>query len=146
MIRACSRSSFTRVSRAASIGRASYAAMEPAFGSAAPLRLGVEEELLLVDADTLALAHVATTVLPRVRLTEGEVKYDVYEALVESASPVCDDAAGAAASLGAIRAAVREAGATLIGCGIHPDGALGDVVHVDADRYRAIAEDRKSVV
>ena len=34
---------------------------------------------------------------------------------------------------------MREAGATLIGCGIHPDGAFGDVEHVDEERYAEVA-------
>jgi carboxylate-amine ligase len=113
--------------------------VDHAFGSAPPFRLGVEEELLLVDPGTLALAHVASSLLPRVRASSGEVKFDVYEALVETSSPVCDDAAGAIAALSALRGDLRAAGATLIGCGIHPGGALGDVVHVPGDRYAAIA-------
>ena len=116
--------------------------MDHAFGSAPPFRLGVEEELLLVDPATLALAHVASSLLPRVRAGgtgAGEIKFDVYEALVETSSPVCDDAPRAVAALSVLRGDLRAAGATLIGCGIHPDGALGDVVHVPGERYAAIA-------
>src|SRR5688572_5661743 len=131
-------SSATRVSRASAIGGILWR-VDHAFGSAPPFRLGVEEELLLVDPGTLALAHMASSLLPRVRASSGEVKFDVYEALVETSSPVCDDAAGAIAALSALRGDLRAAGATLIGCGIHPGGALGDVVHVPGDRYAAIA-------
>ena len=120
--------------------------MDHAFGSSAPLRIGVEEELLLVGADTLGLAHVASELLPRVRTQAGEVKFDVYEALVETASPVCDDAAQAATALAAIRDDLVAAGATLIGCGIHPDGALGDVVHVPGERYAAIADSMRGLL
>jgi carboxylate-amine ligase len=77
--------------------------------------------------------------VPRVRARTGEVKHDVYEALVETASPVVANAVAAAEVLGDLRAAVRSAGAVLVGCGIHPDGAFGDVVHVPEPRYREIA-------
>ena len=120
--------------------------VDHAFGSAAPLRLGVEEELLLVDAGTLGLAHVASELLPRVRTRAGEVKFDVYEALVETASPVCDDAAGAVGALSAIRTDLRAAGATLIGCGIHPEAAFGDVVHVPGERYAEIADSMRGLL
>ena len=64
--------------------------MEHAFGRGESLALGVEEELLLVDADTLALDHRASELLPRLG---DAVKPDVYEAEVETASPICRDAA-----------------------------------------------------
>jgi carboxylate-amine ligase len=113
--------------------------MEHAFGRAAPFALGMEEELLLVAPDTLALAHVASTLVPHVRTDAGQVEYDVYEALVELSTPIVADAAAGERSLGALRAAVRAAGGTLIGAGLHPDGAFGDVVHVDEERYARIA-------
>jgi carboxylate-amine ligase len=111
--------------------------VEHSFGRAAPFALGVEEELLLVDPDTLALDHRASELVPR--LSE-RVKYDVYEAEVETASPISRNALEAAAALGDVRAALRDAGATLMGAGIHPDGAFGDVVHVPEERYIAIAD------
>jgi len=122
--------------------------VEHAFGSAPPLRLGVEEELLLVDAETLMLSHVASELVPRVRVGSGagEVKFDVYEALVETSSPVCDDAGGAVRVLAGLRSELRAAGATLIGCGIHPAGALGDVVHVPGERYARIADTMRGLL
>lgn len=106
----------------------------------------MEEELLLVDASTLGLSHVASELLPRVRPRSGEVKFDVYEALVETASPICDDAAAATARLVALREDLVGAGATLIGCGIHPDGAFGDVVHVAGARYAEIADQMRGLL
>jgi carboxylate-amine ligase len=38
----------------------------------------------------------------------------------------------------ALRARARAAGGTLLGAGIHPDGAFGDVTHVDEPRYHEI--------
>ena len=62
------------------------------------------------------------------------MKPDVYEAMVECASSVCADAAEAAAELELLRDALRDAGATLAGAGLHPTAAHGDVVHVAATR------------
>ena len=111
--------------------------MEHAFGRGESLALGVEEELLLVDPDTLALAHRVSELLPRLG---DAVKPDVYEAEVETASPICRDGLEAAAALGAVRERLREAGATLIGCGIHPDAPFGEAPHVPGERYAAIAD------
>ena len=66
-------------------------AVEHAFGRGESLALGVEEELLLVDPGTLALDHRVSELLPTL---DGAVKPDVYEAEVETASPVCRDARG----------------------------------------------------
>ena len=113
--------------------------MEHSFGRAAPLSLGLEEELLLVDPDTLQLRHHASEVIARARRPPGEIKPDVYEALVENATPIVGSPQEGAAALGELRAALRGAGATLLGAGLHPVGAFGDVVHVPEKRYLDIA-------
>jgi carboxylate-amine ligase len=120
--------------------------MEHAFGSREPFQLGLEEELFLVREGTLELAHVSTIVLPRVQTTAGVVMHDTYEALVETASPVCAGAAEAGGHLQAMRSALRAAGATLLGAGLHPAGGFGDVVHVPQARYRRIAESMRGLV
>jgi carboxylate-amine ligase len=113
--------------------------VEHAFGRSAPFSLGVEEELLVVDPGTLHLAHHASEVMRRASRPAGELKPDVYEALVESATPIVRDAPAAAAALSDLRAALRGAGAKLLGAGLHPTGAFGDVVHVAENRYLEIA-------
>jgi len=117
--------------------------VEHAFGRAEPFAIGVEEELLLVDAETLALDHRASELLERMG---GRVKPDVYEAEVETASPVSRHAPEAAAALGEIRTALRDAGATPMGAGLHPDGAFGDVEHVPGPRYDAIADSMRGLM
>lgn len=112
--------------------------MEHAFDPATRFTLGVEEELLLVDPDTLELAHCASDVMRRAEPPAGEIKPDVYEAMVESATPIVRDAPAAAAALSELRAVLRRAGATLMGAGLHPTGAFGDVVHVPERRYLEI--------
>ncbi len=110
--------------------------MEHAFGRVEPFSVGVEEELLLVDAETRALAHAAQGLLSRLG---DRIKPDFYDAEVETASPISRDAAEAVTALGDTRAVLREAGATLIGAGIHPDASFGDVEQVPGERYDEIA-------
>jgi carboxylate-amine ligase len=114
---------------------------EPAFG--APGRdfaLGVEEELLTVEPSTLALTHGGVDVLERIDVSAGagSAHPDTYAALIELASPVCANAQEGVARIAALRAQAYAAGATLIGAGVHPTGAFGDVVHVDEPRYDEI--------
>jgi carboxylate-amine ligase len=117
--------------------------VEHAFGRAEPFKVGVEEELLLVDPRTHALKHHASELLARLG---DRIKPDLYEAEVETASPVSPDAAHAVAALADTRAALREAGATLVGAGLHPAGAFGDVEHVPGERYEAIAEEMRGLM
>jgi carboxylate-amine ligase len=116
-------------------------AAAPAFGvPGRDFALGVEEELLVVDPATLALSHTGVEILARMAVPEdaGSAHPDTYAALIELASPVSAGAADGVGAVAALRARAREAGATLIGAGIHPDGAFGDVVHVDEPRYDVI--------
>ncbi len=122
--------------------------MEHAFGREEPFRLGMEEELLLVDPASLELANVSSRILPgvRVRADAGKAMHDVYEPLVELASPVVDDAQAGAAVLHELREAVRGAGPTLVGCGLHPTAAFGAVEHVQQARYAAIADQMRGLL
>ena len=109
------------------------------FGRGPSFRLGVEEELLLVDPHTHALSHTGSEVLAQLGEGEhGRFAPDTYEAEVELKSPVSESAAEAAGHLEAMRTALRETGAAAIGAGLHPAAAFGDVVHVDDERYHAI--------
>ena len=113
----------------------------PAFGvPGRDFALGVEEELLTVEQAALALTHTGVDALARldVPADAGSAHPDTYAALIELASPVCVNAEEGVTRLAALRAHAREAGVTLIGAGIHPAGALGDVVHVDEPRYDEI--------
>ena len=111
------------------------------FGRGPSFRLGVEEELLLVDPHTHALSHTGSRVLDAVDAPDaGELSLDVYEAELELQSPVSATAGEAVGHLQALRRSVHEAGAAAIGAGLHPAAAFGDVVHVDAERYHAIVK------
>ena len=118
--------------------------MEHRFGSA-PLAIGVEEELLLVEsAPPHDLDHRAGDVVARAG--SPDVKPDVYEAMVEGASPVCATATDAAGELARLRDAMRDAGATLAGAGLHPAAEFGEVVHVRTARYDEIHDSMRGLV
>jgi glutamate---cysteine ligase / carboxylate-amine ligase len=120
--------------------------MEHLFGRAAPFALGVEEELLLVDPATGALAPVASELVPQLEPPVGTLMPDVYEALVEAASPISHDAIEGTRSLAALRAEVRARGGFPIGAGIHPWAPFGDAPHVVSDRYRAIGDQMRGLL
>jgi len=124
---------------------------EGRFGEQADFAIGVEEELLLVDRQSRALSHTGVDVLERMGDPEawaagGFAHPDTYSALIELASPVARDAGEGVAALSDLRARVRAAGGTVIGAGIHPDGAFGDVVHVDEPRYQRIVEQLQGLI
>ncbi|HWH96129.1 MAG TPA: YbdK family carboxylate-amine ligase [Baekduia sp.] len=120
-----------------------------AFGVAGrDFALGVEEELIVVDPTTLAVSHSGVDVLAAMDVAPGtgSAHPDTYAALVELASPICRTAQEGVRAVAALRAQARVAGATLIGAGIHPDGAMGDVVHVDEPRYHAIHDQLRGLL
>ncbi len=120
--------------------------MEHSFGREADFALGIEEELLLVDGRTLGLAHVATDLLDRVESPSGEVQFELYEALIECSTPVVRNVPEGMETLAALRAALRAAGATLIGAGLHPTAEFGDVAHTQTPRTREIEASMRGLV
>jgi carboxylate-amine ligase len=120
--------------------------VDHAFGRGPAFALGMEEELLLVDPATRRLAPVASELLPKVQTHSGTVMPDVYEALVETASPISANAIDGGRALAAMRADLRAAGATLMGGGIHPDGAFGDAPHVVTERYEEIGRQMRGLL
>ena len=120
--------------------------MEHAFGRGPSFLVGVEEELLLVDAQRHKLAADAERLLPAIEAPEGLVAHEAYAAEIELRSPPSRDAAEAAAALGGLRDAARRAGATLMGCGVHPAGEYGDAPLVDVERYRRCERDMRGLM
>ena len=52
------------------------------FGEGEPFTVGLEEELLLVDADTLQLAHVADEIVTRTALPRDRLDHEAFLAEV----------------------------------------------------------------
>jgi carboxylate-amine ligase len=120
--------------------------VEHAFGRGEPYSIGLEEELLLVDEQTLALAHVADRVVPAIELPGERAGHEAFLAELELRSDPCATAFEAAGQLAGGRAAAREAGGRLMAVGIHPDARYGDVELVDTERYRRVEGEMRGLI
>ncbi|MBV8562403.1 MAG: YbdK family carboxylate-amine ligase [Actinobacteria bacterium] len=112
------------------------------FGSAPAWSLGVEEELLLVDAETLLPARDGfTRVFGEAR---ERIKPELLEAFVEVTTPVVATPEEAEAELCALRREVAERaalhGLAVVAAGSHPT-ATPDVPIVPVPRYQRMAEE-----
>ena len=109
------------------------------FGAAPPWSLGVEEELMLVDAETLEPARDGFS---RVfgEATE-RIKPELFESFAEITTPVVESSEEAERELRALRHEVAERaaahGLALLATGSHPT-ARGPVPIVAVERYRRI--------
>lgn len=120
--------------------------IDHAFGRGSEFSVGVEEELLLVEPPHYRLAHASDALLDRLGLEERAARHDLYEAQIELSSAPSASAVDALRGLADLRAAVRAAGATMIGVGIHPAGEFGDVRLTDAERYAREGERLRGLV
>jgi carboxylate-amine ligase len=116
------------------------------FGLEADFALGVEEELLLVEPFTFRPTNAASKLVAAVDPPHGAVTNDLYEALIESSTPVVRSAPEGAEHLADLRTRLRDAGAGLIGAGLHPDAAFGAVTHVHKQRYESIKSEMRGLV
>jgi carboxylate-amine ligase len=102
------------------------------------LTLGVEEELLLVDAQTFALAPGVERLLPQ----EG-LKTELFSCLVETNTPVCETADEALGELRRLRRLVAELaareGLAFAASGSHPFSAPEEQPIVQEERYLKLA-------
>ncbi|MGN6202496.1 MAG: carboxylate-amine ligase [Solirubrobacterales bacterium] len=115
------------------------------FGGSAPLTLGVEEELLLVDEDcglVAAGAEVLEEIAPEHR---GSVSTEIFATQIELKTGVCDDAGQAARELAEVRRGIAATGARLMGSGIYP-GEAGEPQLVEKARYESVKKDLASLL
>jgi glutamate---cysteine ligase / carboxylate-amine ligase len=119
---------------------------EEKFGSGPPLTLGVEEEYMILDGTTMALASRIDDVLEGVAGTsiEDRVQPELMECVVEAATGVCRDIDDVRRDLTRIRrglaAAMRPHGLRLGGSGTHAFSLAEDQRITASDRYRALVE------
>jgi carboxylate-amine ligase len=107
------------------------------FGESAPFSLGVEEEVMILDADTLAQ-------VPRVealaRETDsGRLKTELFASVIELNTPICATPADALETLRGLRAeavrAAREHGLAIAAAGTHPFSVPEEQEIADDERY-----------
>jgi carboxylate-amine ligase len=100
--------------------------IEQHFGASAPWSLGIEEEVLILDAESLALAPGVEAVLAGVEGRElpGVLKMELLASMVELATQVCETPQEALAALRELRAAAedgaRASGLRIAAAGTHP--------------------------
>jgi carboxylate-amine ligase len=108
------------------------------------LTLGVEEELMLVDAETLSQRAESSEVIPRVIAERGLVKHELFESIVELNSGVCaspDDALDVIRELRRVTAeAARQIGCTIAASGAHPTDIASQQAIADEPHYRTFVE------
>jgi len=119
--------------------------MEHAFGRGESFRIGIEDELFLLDAGG-SLAPVAESVLPRLELPEGLVGYELFAAEIELRSPPSATAAEAVEALRRGRAAVAATGARPLAAGLHPAAGFGDAEHTDLPRYAGVGAELRGLL
>ena len=116
--------------------------MADSFGRS--LTLGVEEELMLLDPESLALAPGVERMLP----AEG-LKTELFSCLVETNTPVCETAFEARDELRRLRrlAVERAAAERLVvaAAGSHPFSIPEEQRIVDEPRYRKMVEELGAV-
>jgi len=114
--------------------------VEHAFGRAGTL--GVEEELLLLDAESLAPVPAVETVVPE--RTE-RLKTELFACIVETTTEICESAGEVLEQLRSLRADVvaRAAshGVVVAGSGTHPFAQPEEQELVDEPRYRKMLEE-----
>ncbi|MEA2383697.1 MAG: glutamate---cysteine ligase / carboxylate-amine ligase [Solirubrobacteraceae bacterium] len=119
------------------------------FGTGAPFRVGVEEELFLLDHHAHALSPCTDELLGALRrpLAAGGVLGELCDGVIELATPPCASADEVIAALRALRATVLATGrARLLGAGLHPATPFGDVHHRDGRHYDAVGHDTRGTL
>src|SRR5918911_1587108 len=86
--------------------------------------LGIEEELMIVDAETLELVNGIETMLEAMPATEGDVKPELMESVLEIATTPCRDTHQAGEELRQLRRKTQETasahGLAIGSAGTHP--------------------------
>lgn len=124
--------------------------MEHGF-SGTPFTIGIEEELMLVDPETLALAQGIELILADFEdgghgeRGPGMVKPELLEAVLEIATDPCADLAEAEAQIRSLRERVGRSaerhGMTLGAAGTHPTARWEDQQVTDRPRYKQLVEE-----
>src|SRR3954469_8211123 len=102
--------------------------------------LGIEEELMIVDTETLELVNGIETMLEAMPATEGDVKPELMESVLEISTTPCKDTREAASQLHELRRKVQmtahDNGLAIGSAGTHPFAMWEDQRIVARTRYR----------
>jgi len=115
--------------------------IEAHFGESDPFSLGVEEELMILDAETLQQVAAVDRIIAGVEGLElpGRLKTELFASVFETNTSVCANAAEVADALPALRRASAEAaareGLAIAAAGTHPFALPEAQPIVKEDRY-----------
>jgi glutamate---cysteine ligase / carboxylate-amine ligase len=121
------------------------------FGAGEPYTLGVEEEYMLLDGETLDLVQHIDTVLSDVAGHELEplIKAELMQSVIEIATPVCRTPAEAGRALQQLRGYVTEVaaerGLRVGSAGTHPFSLFERQRITARDRYRQLVDQMQYV-
>jgi glutamate---cysteine ligase / carboxylate-amine ligase len=123
--------------------------LEHNFGGT-PFTVGIEEELMICDAETLELAQAIETVLEHVpEGLPGYVKPELMQSVLEVATLPCGGVTEAGEQLRRLRRAVRQVaagqGLAIGAAGTHPNGDYEDQLIVERERYQELVQDLRWV-
>jgi carboxylate-amine ligase len=111
--------------------------------------LGIEEELMILDPDTLDLASAVETLLAAVPDGPGTAAPELMESVLEVATSPCANTAEAGAELRDLRRRVHDTarahGLTIGSAGTHPYAMWEDQRIVQRDRYRELVNELRFV-
>lgn len=115
-----------------------------------PFSIGIEEEYLLVDRDSLALATAPAGLMEACAAElQEQVSPEFLACQIEIGTRVCKDIAGARDELRRLRATVARCAAAFnlapIAASCHPFADWKDQVRTDKDRYRSLSEEMAGV-
>ncbi|MBV9364221.1 MAG: carboxylate-amine ligase [Solirubrobacterales bacterium] len=103
-----------------------------------PYTIGIEEELMILDAESLELVNAIESMLEPA--PAGEIKPELMESVLEISTEPCANTAAVGEQLRALRAQVRETAArknlTIGAAGTHPFAMWEDQRIVARPRYR----------
>jgi carboxylate-amine ligase len=120
--------------------------IEHRFGQSEPLSLGVEEEIMILDAHTLMPAPEVETLVSGSEQSElpGKLKTELHASVVELNTEICRDGLEVLAALHALRRAAAGIAAVndlaVAAAGAHPRAHAEDLVIVPEPRYLAFVE------
>ena len=120
--------------------------IEAHFGESPPLSLGVEEELMILDAETLAPAAAVGVLVAGAEELDlpGTLKTELHASVVELNTRVCATVDEAVDALRVLRRAAdgiaRANGLRLAAAGAHPTAALESLPVVQEERYLQMIE------
>jgi glutamate---cysteine ligase / carboxylate-amine ligase len=102
--------------------------------------VGVEEELMLLDGESLQQIGKAEVIVEAARPPRGEAKYELFASVVELATDICVDAEDAAQEIRDLRSHAQriagENGLALAAAGTHPTSISAEQEIAPDPRYR----------